>query len=87
MINSHFHHGHIGHLLKSRATVSHIINSRLVDGEGYKWPHNVLYLANNTLVNPLPHGIFLRVAQAQMLCMIWTMCGRVRSHGLQKLPD
>ena len=62
MINSHFHHGHIGHLLKSRATVSHIINSRLVDGEGYKWPHNVLYLANNTLVNPLPHGVFLRVA-------------------------
>jgi len=102
VINSHFHHAHIGHLLKSRAAVSHIINSRLVDGddgsasyelefpnggmafvagntiaqstrtqnaqlisfgaEGYKWPRNALYLANNTLVNPLPHGIFVRVA-------------------------
>jgi len=101
VINSHFHHGHIGHLLKSRAALSHIINSRLVDGadgtasyelefpnggmafvvgntiaqstltenpqlisfgaEGYKWPRNALYLANNTLVNPLPDGVFLRV--------------------------
>lgn len=31
--------------------------------EGYKWPRNEIYLGNNTLVNPLPHGgIFLRVA-------------------------
>lgn len=102
VINSHFHHAHIGHLLKSRAAMSHVINSRLIDGddgsasyelefpnggmayvvgntiaqslltenrhlisfgaEGYKWPQNALYLANNTLVNPLPHGVFLRVA-------------------------
>jgi hypothetical protein len=102
VINSYFHHGHIGHLLKSRAALNHIITSRLIDGadgtasyelefpnggmafvvgntiaqstltenrhlisygaEGYKWPHNTLYLANNTLVNPLPHGVFLHVA-------------------------
>lgn len=102
VIDSYFHHAHSGHLLKSRAAVSHIINSRLIDGtdgtasyelefpnggmafvvgntiaqstltenqhlisygaEGYKWPHNALYLANNRLVNPLPHGVFLRVA-------------------------
>lgn len=99
---SYFHHGHIGHLLKSRAAVSHIVNNRLIDGadgtasyelefpnggmayvvgntiaqstgtenpilisfgaEGYKWPRNELYLANNTLVNPLPEGVFLKVA-------------------------
>jgi hypothetical protein len=102
VINSYFHHGHIGHLLKSRAALTHVINSRLIDGadgtasyelefpnggaafvvgntiaqstltenahlisfgaEGYKWPSNTLYLANNTLVNPLPQGVFLRVA-------------------------
>lgn len=102
VVSSHFHHGHIGHLLKSRAAMSHIINSRLVDGadgtasyelefpnggmayvvgntigqstltenqhlisfgvEGYQWPRNELYLANNTLINPLPDGVFLRVA-------------------------
>ncbi len=100
--NSYFHHGHIGHLLKTRAALTHVINSRLIDGadgtasyelefpnggaafvvgntiaqsaltenahlisfgaEGYKWPRNTLYLANNTLVNPLPNGVFLRVA-------------------------
>ena len=99
---SYLHHAHIGHLLKSRAAVSHIFNNRLIDGddgtasyelefpnggmayvvgntiaqstgsenpilisfgaEGYKWPRNELYLANNTLVNPLPSGVFLRVA-------------------------
>ena len=102
VVSSHFHHGHVGHLLKSRAAMSHIINSRLVDGadgtasyelefpnggmayvvcniigqstrtqnqhlisygaEGYKWPRNELYLANNTLINPLPGGVFLRVS-------------------------
>ena len=102
VVSSHFHHGHRGHLLKSRAAMSHVINSRLVDGadgtssyelefpnggiayvvgnvigqsirtenphlisfgvEGYKWPRNELYLANNTLINPLPGGVFLRVA-------------------------
>lgn len=101
VVSSYFHHAHIGHLLKSRAALSHIINSRLIDGadgsasyelefpnggmafvvgntiaqsthtenphlisfgaEGYKWPRNALYLANNTLVNPLPSGVFLRV--------------------------
>ncbi len=100
--NSYFHHGHIGHLLKSRAEANYIFNNRLVDGpdgtasyelefpnggraylvgntiaqstrtgnrhlisfgaEGYKWPSNTLYLANNTLINPLPNGVFLRVA-------------------------
>ena len=31
--------------------------------EGYRWPHNEIYLVNNTLVNPLPQGgVFLRVA-------------------------
>lgn len=30
--------------------------------EGYKWPRNSLYLARNTLINPLPQGVFLRVA-------------------------
>jgi hypothetical protein len=99
---SYFHHGHIGHLLKSRAEANYILNNRLVDGpdgtasyelefpnggrayvvgntiaqstltenrhlisygaEGYKWPSNTLYLANNTLINPLPNGVFLRVA-------------------------
>lgn len=102
MIDSYFHHAHIGHLLKSRAAVNHIVNSRLIDGadgtasyelefpnggmafvvgntiaqstltenphlisfgaEGYQWPLNELYLANNTLVNPLPRGVFLKVA-------------------------
>ena len=102
VISSHFHHGHTGHLMKSRAAMSHIINSRLVDGddgtasyelefpnggiayvvgnvigqgtrtqnahlisfgaEGYKWPRNELYLANNRLINPLSHGVFLKVA-------------------------
>jgi len=102
VIGSYLHHGHIGHLLKSRAAVSHIFNNRLIDGdegtasyelefpnggmayvvgntiaqstgtenpilisfgaEGYKWLLNELYLANNTLVNPLPRGVFLRVA-------------------------
>lgn len=102
VIGSYFHHGHIGHLLKSRAALNHIVNSRLIDGddgsasyelefpnggmafvagniiaqstgtqnrtlisygaEGYKWPVNALYLANNTLVNPLPAGVPLWVA-------------------------
>ena len=102
VIGSYFHHAHTGHLLKSRAAVSHIINSRLIDGtggsasyelefpngglayvvgntigqniqtenahlisfgaDGYTWPRNELYLANNTLVNPLPLGVFLRMA-------------------------
>ncbi len=31
---SYFHHAHTGHLLKSRAAVSDIINNRLVDGQG-----------------------------------------------------
>jgi len=102
VVGSYFHHGHIGHLLKSRAALSHIMNSRLIDGvngsasyelefpnggmafvvgntiaqstgtqnrtlmsfgaEGYKWPNNELYLANNTLINPLLLGEFLRVA-------------------------
>jgi len=102
VVDSYFHHAHIGHLLKSRAALSHIINSRLIDGdggsasyelefpnggmafvvgntiaqspgtqnrtmisfgaEGYKWPRNALYLANNTLVNPLPLGVPLWVA-------------------------
>ena len=100
---SYFHHAHIGHLLKSRAAVNHIVNNRLTDeiggtasyelefpnggmahvvgntiaqstrtenpilisfgAEGYKWPRNEIYLANNTLVNPLPRGgLYLRVA-------------------------
>lgn len=101
VMNSYLHHAHIGHLLKSRAEVSHIINNRLTDeggtasyelefpnggmayvvgntiaqtpatqnphlisfgAEGYKWPNNEIYLAHNTLVNPLPHGVYLRVA-------------------------
>ena len=32
--NSYFHHARIGHLLKSRAAVSDIVNNRLIDGEG-----------------------------------------------------
>jgi len=100
--DSYFHHARIGHLLKSRAALTHVINCRLIDGaegtasyelefpnggmafvvgntiaqstltqnqhlisfgaEGYKWPRNSLYLANNTLKNPLPFGVFLRVA-------------------------
>lgn len=99
---SYFHHAHVGHLLKSRAAESSIVNNRLIDGddgsasyelefpngglayvvgntigqstktenahlisfgaEGYKWPRNSLHLANNTLVNPLPHGVLLKVA-------------------------
>jgi len=98
----YFYHAHIGHLIKSRAAVIHIVNNRLIDGtdgtasceleflngemtyvvgntiaqstrtenqhlisfgaEGYTWPRNELYLANNTLVNPLLHGVYLRVA-------------------------
>ena len=30
--------------------------------EGYKWPRNELYLQNNTLINPLPDGVLLRVS-------------------------
>ena len=30
--------------------------------EGYKWPRNELYLHNNTLINPLPDGVLLRVS-------------------------
>lgn len=99
---SYLHHGHIGHLIKSRAAVSQILNNRLIDGadgtasyelefpnggiayvvdntiaqsvhtenrhlisfgaEGYKWSRNEIYLANNTLVNPLRWGVFLHVA-------------------------
>jgi hypothetical protein len=102
VVGSYFHHAHVGHLLKSRAALNHIINNRLIDGadgtasyelefpnggmafvvgntisqsthtqnphlisfgaEGYKWPHNTLYLTNNTLINPLPRGEFVRVA-------------------------
>jgi hypothetical protein len=32
VFDSYFHHAHIGHLLKSRAAVSHVVNSRLIDG-------------------------------------------------------
>lgn len=100
--DSYSHHARVGHLLKSRAAASRIVNNRLIDGddgtasyelefpnggvayvvgntiaqstrtenpyliafgaEGYKWPHNSLYLANNTLINPLPHGFYLKVA-------------------------
>jgi len=100
--SSYFHHGTIGHLLKSRAAVNHIHYNRLTDeasgrssyelefpnggvavvvgnliqqgpktensimisygAEGYRWPVNVLALANNTLVDDLPEGgRFLRV--------------------------
>jgi hypothetical protein len=31
---SNFHHARVGHLLKSRAAVSYIVNTRLVDGNG-----------------------------------------------------
>ena len=31
---SHFHHAKVGHLLKSRAAVSDIVNNRLIDGDG-----------------------------------------------------
>ena len=99
---SYSHHARVGHLLKSRAAESHIVNNRLIDGddgtasyelefpnggiayvvgntiaqstrtenahlisfgaEGYnKWPRSSLYLANNRLVNPVPHGVLLRV--------------------------
>jgi hypothetical protein len=30
--------------------------------EGYKWPRNEITLKNNTLISPLPNGVFLRVA-------------------------
>ena len=30
--------------------------------EGYTWPRNELYLFNNTLFNPLPDGVLLRVS-------------------------
>lgn len=100
---SYFHHAGVGHLLKSRAKVNHILYNRLTDEsggrasyelefpngglvrlvgnvvqqqvgaensvmvafglEGYKWPLNVLYMGNNTLVNDHPYGgTFLRVA-------------------------
>lgn len=99
---SYSHHARVGHLLKSRAAESRIVDNRLIDGEdgtasyelefpnggiayvvgntiaqsthtenahliafgaeGYKWPRNSLYLANNTLVNPLPNGVYLKVA-------------------------
>ncbi len=94
--DSHFHHGTIGHLLKSRAAVNLIRDNRLTDeaggrssyelefpnggvavvvgnliqqgaqtenptmisygAEGYRWPVNVLALANNTLVDERPEG-------------------------------
>ncbi|SFC66262.1 hypothetical protein SAMN05216344_12840 [Polaromonas sp. OV174] len=53
---SYFHHAHIGHLLKSRAAVSRIVNNRLVDGAGgtasYKleFPNGgMAYVAGNTI--------------------------------------
>ena len=39
-------------------------NAHLISfgAEGYnKWPRSSVYLANNRLVNPLPHGVLLRV--------------------------
>lgn len=53
---SYFHHGHIGHLLKSRAAESHIINNRLtdeVDGTAsyeLEFPNGgIAYVVGNTI--------------------------------------
>ncbi|OOG51175.1 hypothetical protein [Polaromonas sp. C04] len=53
---SYFHHAHIGHLLKSRAAVSRIVNNRLIDGAGgtasyeLEFPNGgMAYVAGNTI--------------------------------------
>ena len=122
---SYFHHAHGGHLLKSRAAVNHIINSRLTDepggtasyelefpnggvayvvgntiaqstttknpylisfgAEGYTWPRNEIFLANNTLVNPLPRGgMYLRVAPGAD--SIWTSNNQLVGAGTLESP-
>jgi hypothetical protein len=53
----------IGNLLAQNLSTE---NKHLVSygAEGYTWQHNALYLANNTLINPIAQGgVYLRVAQ------------------------
>lgn len=53
---SYFHHAHIGHLLKSRAAVNHIVNNRLLDEIGgtasyeLEFPNGgMAYVVGNTI--------------------------------------
>lgn len=39
--DSTFHHGHVGHLLKSRAAVNEIVGNRLIDGDGGRASYEV----------------------------------------------
>lgn len=57
---SYFHHAHIGHLLKSRAAMSRIVNNRLVDGAGgtasyeLEFPNGgKVYVAGNTIAQSI----------------------------------
>ncbi len=57
---SDFHHAHIGHLLKSRAAVSRIVNNRLIDGAGgtasyeLEFPNGgMVYVAGNTIAQSM----------------------------------
>ncbi len=57
---SYFHHAHIGHLLKSRAAVSWIVNNRLIDGPGgtasyeLEFPNGgMAYVAGNTIAQSM----------------------------------
>ena len=57
---SYFHHAHIGHLLKSRAAVSRIVNNRLIDGAGgtasyeLEFPNGgMAYVAGNTIAQSM----------------------------------
>ena len=58
--DSYFHHAHIGHLLKSRAAVSRIVNNRLIDGAGgtasyeLEFPNGgMAYVAGNTIAQSM----------------------------------
>jgi hypothetical protein len=57
---SYFHHAHSGHLLKSRAAVSRIVNNRLIDGAGgtasyeLEFPNGgMAYVAGNTIAQSM----------------------------------
>jgi hypothetical protein len=57
---SYFHHARTGHLLKSRAALSQIVNNRLVDGTGgtasyeLEFPNGgIAYVLGNTIAQSL----------------------------------
>jgi len=60
VVGSYFHHARTGHLLKSRAALSHILRNRLIDGEGgtasyeLEFPNGgVAFVVGNTIAQNL----------------------------------